>query len=435
MYDRKKVIDALTPLVGLRQNDNPEFENLSPSLLYNGDNVLIQHPLINIENLDMCARNYGKYSFPAYNPLTAYTVGQRVTYNDVNYEAIQNGTGQQPDTSPLYWEVLNLLDLFLQDVWTNAAEETVNEVFNIKKLHGQTKTLLSSLRAFEGVGQFQDKIMNQGDLVGISIKLLAKNNILSVVEQIGIQLSAPVPGLKFYVYHVSQLEPIAEVTVNHTKSSSFQWHNSNIKLNYLSDDYDTSGLFFIMYDQNQIQLSGAQAIKKQHNFNLPPCAYCNAYNLNAFNSYSKYMMINSVRVQAVNRNTDNPIHLWDVTKTQTTPDNNHGLNFSFTVKCDITDFLVRQADVFKYAMRDVTTGKLLEIMASTTRQNVNQTKLDVLARNELMSKVAGGMGFQDKIVQQLKAVDFEISALDDLCMPCNKKSGLGYGTASLSFGR
>jgi hypothetical protein len=433
MFDHNKIIEAFTPLVGMRQNNNPEFTQIPPSITYNGSNLLIDHPLLNIENIDMTARNYGKYQYPAYNPLTAYTTGVRVTYNDINYEAIDDSTGQQPDSSPDYWQVLDLLSQFLTDIWASAAVDTVNNMFNIKRIAGQSKTLLSSMKAFEGAGTITDRIINEGNLVGISIKLLSKQNLLAVIDQIGIQLSAPVPNLKFYVYHSSQLEPIATITVNHTKQTSFQWHNVNLKLHYLSEEYDTDGLFFIMYDQNE--LGAAQAIKKQHNFHLPPCAYCNSYNVTAFNSYSKYVKINSVRVKAADRNLDDDLNLWDITKTQTTPDNNNGMNFSITAKCDLTDFIVRQREVFQYAMRDVVTEKILEVMSSTTRQNVAQGKLDVLARNELMSQSAGGMGFRDKVKQQLKAIDFEISALDDLCMPCNKKSGLGYGTSSLSFGR
>src|SRR5688572_22405634 len=100
MFDHARIKTALAPLVGFRQNDNPEFGQLSPSLLYTGDNVLVSHPLINIENLDMCARNYGHYVFPTYNPVTAYTTGERVTHLDINYEALQATTGNTPASSP-----------------------------------------------------------------------------------------------------------------------------------------------------------------------------------------------------------------------------------------------------------------------------------------------------------------------------------------------
>lgn len=429
MFDHKIIKEEFVKLVGLPQNDNPAFPVLSPSLVYNGDNVQIQHALINIENIDLCARNYAKYQFPVYNPLTPYAVGARIRYGAVNYQAILASTGQQPDISPLSWAVLNLLDLFLQDVFSNAAEDTVNEVLNKKKIAGQAKTLLSSTRFFEGNGTFTDLIINEGDLVGVQIQLLYANNMSSILEQVGIQLTSLNPTLTFYLYHSSQYEPLQTIQVNHTKVSSFQWHDLNLKLNYLSKLYDSGGRFYLMYDQDQLV---GQAIKKVHNFDHAPCGYCSDYNTRAYNNYSKYISVRSVRVKAVNRD---GINLWDTTKTQYTPDTNWGLNLQASVRCDITDFLVQQKDVFQYAMRDMVTKKLLEIMANTTRQNVGQAKLDVLARNELMATYAGGMGFMKQLEDQLKAVDFEFSELDDLCLPCNRKNGLRYGTASLSGGR
>lgn len=433
MFDHKRIKEAFAPLVGIRQNDNPEFGELSPSLLYTGDNVQLSHPLINIENLDMCARNYGKYSFTAYNAGTTYAIGDRVTDAGINYEAIAASTGATPASSPLSWKVLNLLDLFLQDVWSNAAEDTVNEVVTKKKLAGVAKTLLSSLKFFEGAGSYTDTIINEGALVGVKIELNSWQNILVAIDQIGLQLSVPqVAPLILYLYHSSQLEPIATLSVSHNKTISFAWHTSTFKLNYFTSAYDRGGVFFLMYDQDNLT---GQAIKKRHNFHTAPCGWCNTYDVNAFRSYSKYINVHSVRVKAADRNTTDPLWLWDITKTEHTPDNNWGLNFAVSVRCDLTDFIILNKTVFQYAYRDMITKKLLEMMANSTRQNHLQTKVDQLARLELTAPVAGGMGFIKQLDEQLKAVNFEVSGLDDLCMPCAaNKAGLKVGTAALSFG-
>jgi hypothetical protein len=41
-----------------------------------------------------------------YNSGTGYVVNDIVTYNQVVYQCIQNGTNKQPDTHPTYWEIL-----------------------------------------------------------------------------------------------------------------------------------------------------------------------------------------------------------------------------------------------------------------------------------------------------------------------------------------
>jgi hypothetical protein len=426
MFDTARIKTALAPLVGFRQNDNPEFGTLSPSLLYDGDNVLVSHPLVNIENLDMLARNYGHYVFPTYEALTAYVAGDKVTHLDVNYEALGATTGETPASSPSAWKVLNLLDLYLQDVRDNAAEDTVNEVLNRKKMNGFAKTVMNQMRFFEGAGNYTDLIIDEGDLVGVQIKLNHTRNMVAIIHQIGLQLSAPQNPVTLYLYHSSQAEPIETITVNHTKTTSFQWHDVSIKLQYLSSLYDRGGVFFLMYDQ--AALTG-QAIKKKHNFHLTPCGYCDNSAVNAYNAYSPYVTIQSCRVKAANRN---GVNMWDIEKTELTAENNYGLNFEMSVRCDLTDYIVLNKDVFRYAVRDMFTKKLLEVMANTTRQSGLQGKVDVLARNELMSSYAGGMGFMKQLDDQLKGVEFEVSSMDSFCMPCGKKGGIAYGTATLS---
>ena len=426
MFDPARIKTALAPLVGFVQNNNPDFGELSPTLLYTGDNVQVSHPLINIENLDMLARNYGKFVFPTYGAITTYAAGDRVTHLDINYEALQATTGETPASSPLSWKVLNLLDTFLIAVRDNAAEDTVNEVLNKKKVNGFAKTVMSQMRFFEGVGNYQDLIIDEGDLVGVQIKLNHTRNMVAIINQIGLQLSAAQNPVTLYLYHSSQAEPIQTIELNHTKTTSFQWHDVNIKLHYLSPDYDRGGVFFLMYDQ--AALTG-QAIKKKHNFHLSPCGYCDNSAVNAFNAYSQYVTIQSCRVKAINRN---GVNMWDIEKTELTSENNYGLNFEMSVRCDLTDYIVLNKDVWKYAVRDMFTKKLLEVMANSTRTNNLQTKVDIMARNELMSSYAGGGGFMKQLEEQLKGVEFEVSAMDRFCMPCATKGGLGYGTATLA---
>lgn len=139
----------------------------------------------------------------------------------------------------------------------------------------------------------------------------------------------------------------------------------------------------------------------------------------------------AVKVTPGNKNATNPAWLWDITKTKYTVDNNYGLNFELTVRCDLTNFLVQQKDVFALAMRMMTAQKLLEAMSMTTRQNNTGTKVDVLARNELASTTSGGMGFMKRTDDAIKAVGFDVSDLDATCMPCARTAGVKYRVAGM----
>ena len=431
MYNKKIVQDGFFGLVGMRQTDNPEFPQLNSSLLYTGENTLMNHALLNIENIDMCARNYSQFNFDPYAAITNYFIGERVKFNLIVYESITGvlgvpNIGNQPDTSPGDWKEVNLLSLYLEDVYRTSVDETVNGVFRKKKINRQTKTLLQNQRMTSGVGSIGDGIINEGNLVGVEIKIRDINNLKAVINKIGLQITLANPDFKMYLYHSSQLEPIQTITFNHTKASSFEWHIVEAVISNNNNSYDVGGVFYLMYDQDEIL---GMAIKKKHNWHLPPCAYCNRSEVLYFNAYTKYLTMRTVQVDAANRNGQN---LWDISNTKYVSDNNFGLNFEWTIQCDLSEFIVQQREVFALALRDVFTKKLLEELMHSTRQNHNQEKLELKARAELQDSSVGGLGLMENIERELQAVDFEMSALDGTCMPCNTKGGLKIGAAGLS---
>lgn len=422
-------------LAGLRQNDNPAFAQLASTLLFTGSNVLVEHPLINIENIDMCARNYGQFLYPAYAPGTTYGEDTsqalvRVKYGTKNYRSkVVGNIGNQPDISPDEWEEVNLLSAYLEDLFASANLDAVVETFNRKKINLQTKTLLRSLRLYEGAGNHTELIVKEGALVGVEILVRRNQNLIAIIEKVGLQLSQA-QDLTLRLYHSSSVEPVGTLNVTHTKVTTFEWHTANMRVAYNDGILEPGGVYYLMYDENDL---AGQAIRKRHNFNVQPCAGCGLDSMiRTYNLYNKYLNIRSVKVAAAKRN---GVNLWDITQTQYVPDTNFGINLEVTAKCDLTAFLIQQKDVFKYAVRDTIIFKLLTAMANSTRQNTGQDKVALLARNELTAAYAGGMGFMSQLDKQLKAVDIEISALDETCMPCARKSGLGYGTASLSYGQ
>lgn len=341
MYNEQLIQNAFVGLVGLRQTDNPEFPKLDSSLLYTGNNVLVHNSLLNIENIDMSARNYSFFNYNDYQPVTEYFIDDRIKYNDVVYKSLTGvvgspNVGNQPDISPSDWEEVNLLSLYIEDVYKSAVSDTVNGVFREKKINRQTKTLLQNQRMTDGVGSFGDYIMNEGNLVGVEIKLKTINNVKAVINKIGLQISQANPAFKMYLYHSSQIEPIQEITFNQSKASSFQWHSVETELNYNSDNYDVGGVFYLMYDQNDLIGS---AIKKKHNWHLPPCQYCNRSEVDYFNKYTKYLSMRTVQVNASDRD---GVNLWNIEKTKYVSDNNFGLNFEWTIQCDLTAFIIQK---------------------------------------------------------------------------------------------
>lgn len=424
MFNVQKITDGFFGIVGIRQNDNPEFEKLDQKLLYTGSNVLIHHPLLSIENIDMCSTDYSSYEYDLWSNIVNYTIGQRVKYLTVVYEATNNNVNSQPDLLN-DWKVVNHTSLYLEDVFRSSFTDVINSLFSNKKVNKQTKTLLANVQLYNGTGSINDLIINNGSLVGLEITLKRNQNILTVINRIGLQLSLP-QQLPIYLYHTSQYTPIATLNINHTSQISFQWHNADFRLNYLSDSNDAGGKFYLMYDQDDLT---GQAIRKKINFDVRPCGTCgNDYK--SYDMYSKFVMIRAVKLDQSKRN---GINLWELEDITYTPDINYGLNIDLTVRCDLTDFILQQKDVFAIAVRDMIIFKILQVLSLSTRDNIVEKKINQIARAEIQDTRIGGMGLLQKLEKEMKAIDFEVSELDNVCMPCNNKYGIRHGVAGLAW--
>lgn len=441
MYEVQTIQDEFMGLVGMRQTLDPRFSQLSSDIVKTSSNVLLQHPLINIENLDMTARNYAQWPYNAWDNLEEYALGDRVKVvvgsAQTVYESIQDSNTGHIVTDGVWWKVVNLISLYLEDIWRNSIDEVVNGVMNAKKLRRESKTVLSNVVVYEGAGQMGNLIINESSLVGFQINLKYNRNLMAIIRRIGHQFTQA-GDFDMYLYHSSQIEPIMTIPIVHAQGYSFAWTipADDIKLHHILDQYDAGGNFYLMYDQDEIP---GQAVKKNHIWGRRPCASCSGFNIRSWNLYSKFVSIIPVQVKNEYRNrVDNgsgpalPDNLWDITKTQFPNETNFGLNFEFNVRCDLTEMLLQNKDVFAFAIRDMVTMKLLESMGNSTRQNVDQTKVAQQAIIALQSKIVGGAGLRDQVAQQIKAVDFEFSDLNDVCLPCNNANGLHFGSIGLS---
>jgi hypothetical protein len=428
MYQPQIIQDEFMGLVGFRQTESPDFPQLSDALLKTSTNLLVEHSLINIENIDMTARNYAAFQYPAYAGGTEYNEGQRVRVGTVVYESLQNeNTGNVPGSSPDWWSVVNLLSLHLEDVVRSSIDQVVERVFEEKKLRRETKTVLESVRAMDAVGTMSDLIVKTGRLVGVRIELMKSQNIAVTIEQIGIQLSQA-QTLTLHVFHSSQAEEIATVEISPDKPGSFQWFKpaETLILHHLSNDYAPGGFFYIMYDEDTLV---GQALDARYNYADVPCS-CNPYAFRNWNRMARFLSLAAVSIDASDR-PPTVEELFDQTKIKFNPQTNFGLNFDFTAKCDLTQFLIRQKQSFASVLRDMVIVKLLDQMKNSTRQNGIDDKTKSLANFALQSRSVGGGGLIDDLNRRLKTVDFEISALDSVCMPCAFKPGVKHSSFGL----
>jgi len=378
MFDPSTIQSCMVSLLGWRNDANPDVPQITDPNLLQSDSGLIYndfHPLLTIENI-------------------TNTTPEDKTINDYLNEKVASGISK-----------------------------AVTKVSIEKKLNESTKTLLNSSRLFDGRGRFQDTIVSDGSFVGVEIELKQSYGVKVTIDKIGLQFSQPQTNLPIYIYHTSQLEPIQTVSGTTTKGNSMEWLTLSevIDLSYLNNEYDSGGLFYIGYYQDDIT---GQAIKKDFNWYKGPCNTCSG-GANAMKVWSRRLDFVRIVPIEVSSSDLNGTDMFDYTDRQYNPSNNFGLNFGVTVKCDISKYLCDQKFVLADLIGKQVAVDILNDMKHSMRLNrLSNVSRDMIIRDLEGDKETFEKGLSQRLSDAVKAADFDFSMIDSPCLPCNKKYGV-----------
>jgi hypothetical protein len=432
MYRDLDLQNCLFGLVGFRQNANPKYPLIAASLLETESGLYFQdeHPLLTIENLDQALTNYDSFPYAAYAGATIYALGQKVraVVDGKVYESLSAGnTGNEPSVSPLSWVEVPLFSQKLEAVVRSAINKIAAAVFQNKKLREATKSLMENVQLFDGNGSLTDKEIKLGRFVGFKLMLEDHRDITTVIRRLGTQFSQANPEFKLYIFHTSQEDPVKIIDLALTKSNSFEWSTINESLKYLSDDYAPGGAFRIGYYED---LLVGQAINRGYDFAVSPqpCNCNNWYGL--YSKWSKFMRVEPFSV------TPEPDQLpdgdgvgatlWSLESEISQYQKSYGLNLDLSVRCDTTEFLCREKDLFIQPLLKQVAVDLLSEMAYSVRNNVIAKETRDLATFALLNKPDGNPGKVKELDKSIAALDFDTSDLNEACLPCNNSQGPTY---------
>lgn len=432
MYRERDLQTCLWGLVGFRQNQNPDYPELAPSLLESSSGLYFQdeHPLLTIENISQAVTNYDAYNYPLYNPATSYAIGDKVRdgIGGKVYESLtDDNAGNAPGASPDHWAEVNLFSQKLEALVRASITKVAARVMQMKKLRETTKTLLENVQLFDGNGSLNDKEIKLGRFVGFRLMVEDHRDLAVVIRRLGTQFTEPNPDFKLYVFHTSQVDPIAVVPVALAKASSFEWSKIDLALRYLSEEYGPGGSFRIGYYEDQLQ---GQAINRGYDFGVSP-APCNC---NKWYSYylkwSKFIRVQpfAVTPDVVPGPDGSGAQLWNIESEVVHYRKSYGLNFDITIKCDTTDFLCREKDLFVEPIIKQVANDLLGEMAYSVRNNVLAKEVRQAAMYALETRPNSNPGAAKMLEKAIAALDFDLSDLNEACLPCNDSKGPYYGT-------
>lgn len=438
MYNKKDIISNLFGLVGWRQNDNADFGNLNTALTESRSGLSFQdtHPLVQLEYIQEAFKNYTMFSYPVYAAGTRYVKGIFVTFNNVTYASlVADNIGNQPDTSPGAWEEVDPFSKLVRQITESSIDDVLTKIFTMKKWNQNTKAIFERVQIFDGVGNIRNLEIKTDRFVGLVIELFDHQNLSLILENIGLQLTE-VQMLDIYLFHSSQLDsPVRQWTFNYQNANRFEWFSTDQndsglqQLKYYDRTKDAGGFWILGYYEEDLV---GQAIIKDYDFGHGPgCRTCNRdyfywENWSRFASYTP-ISVQSNDIAGKKPSQVDPVPLFDLEDLgRNYAYRNFGLNVDLTARCDLTDWISENEYLFVDPIRYEVARRLISELSMTTRNNETAKEIKELAIYEMNTKdnPSGFMGMYKGI---MKGLNFDMSDLNDACLPCTDRWGVSTG--------
>ena len=420
------------PLVGWQQDYNPA-KAIDDDLLLTESGLLYQqaHPLVTLDNIRAIMPDDYMYKYPAWKVTETYAMDAKVRHQGRIWIATQEVTGVEPDDGVEGWQPYDMVSDYIRQQVRSGIAQTVQQFLQTKSLLKESKPLLERRTFFDGSGRINNTQPNQHRLVGFSINPVRAMGVTAKIERIGLQMKGATGKVRVYLFHSSQAEPIYTDELEVTKGNgSFQWFNvKDWYMPYISEGNDAGGTWYLCYNQSDLP-EDMEAINVAKDWSREPCGTCNIGSVEAWRELTKYLAITPYKVPVGEDFAEYP-EMWDEESIIYTNTCNYGMNVEVTVACDLTDFIIRERQVFATALQRQVGYTLLRTMAMNPDVRVNRNQSNVSQQNILYELDGNPQGRENGLGMQLRkayeALDIDTRGIDRICLTC-RPVGLRYRT-------
>lgn len=330
---------------------------------------------------------------------------------------------KHPALNLTYIQTLIQDDLSIDDYLRNVITDSTNEIFNdllqYRQVNEFGKTLLEQSTLLNRYGWKNDLITNQNRFVGMQIRVRSMTALQTTIDQIGLQLSGP-QTLKLYLFHSSQNDALATLEITTTGQSSWLWKKSTFELSAFSSEAYQGGVFILGYYQEDLT---TQAVNYSNfNWDQGECSTCPGSRgyYNQWKSIKNYFNVYPIYVPSGSFVKEKMFDLNDMIY-----DNNQswGLNFKFTVRCDLSDFFIQNKFAFKNLLALKVTHKVLNMMKYSQEINSIEENIKMMIIRDIEGDVDTKLvNIPTQYQRELKAVSFNTSGINQACLKCEDDS-------------
>lgn len=430
----KDLNEQLLHLVGWQQSYDTSEVKLSDNLTQSESGMYFQqvHPLLTLPNLMSIAPDFKNTNFPEHDANSSYKEGVVVTLEDKYYKSIKDVPANTEITNDEYWIETNLFSEWLEDKTKASIIKLINKFINMKLADKASKSLIENKTLFDGTGRLTNLATNRDRFVGFEVDTVRSKGVTVKINKIGLQFTRP-GKYKVYILHSSCDTPIYSFEFEKLKSNSIEWFKpkEDILLPYESQEIDAGGSWYIGYLQSDLP-ENSQAINRDRDWSTQPCKGCSRQEFLAWQAWSKYIEIHPFYVDENQLLGEDEQMYFDPEIMNFTYDANYGINLDVSVYCDLTDFIIKQKQLFQDVIaKQVAVDFLREFAYNpnvrTNRRSINASRTDILYELDGDSSSMKHSGLNYELDLALKALNFSTQGLDRVCLPC-VNHGLKYRT-------
>ena len=430
----KDLNEQLLHLVGWQQSYDTSEVKLSDNLTQSESGMYFQqvHPLLTLPNLMSIAPDFKNTNFPEHDANSSYKEGVVVTLEDKYYKSIKDVPVNTEITNDEYWIETNLFSEWLEDKTKASIIKLINKFINMKLADKASKSLIENKTLFDGTGRLTNLATNRDRFVGFEVDTVRSKGVTVKINKIGLQFTRP-GKYKVYILHSSCDTPVYSFEFEKLKSNSIEWFKpkEDILLPYESQEIDAGGSWYIGYLQSDLP-ENSQAINRDRDWSTQPCKGCSRQEFLAWQAWSKYIEVNPFYVDENQLLGEDEQMYFDPEIMNFTYDANYGINLDVSVYCDLTDFIIKQKQLFQDVIaKQVAVDFLREFAYNpnvrTNRRSINASRTDILYELDGDSSSMKHSGLNYELDLALKALNFSTQGLDRVCLPC-VNHGLKYRT-------
>lgn len=308
------------------------------------------------------------------------------------------------------------LDEYLSQVTTDSINEMFNDLLQSRQVEKYGKTLLEQSILLNKYGFKNDTIVNQNRFVGMQIRIPAITGLQMFINQIGFQFT-DVNSFDLYVFHSSSSLPIATIPVTTVAGSAWKWIPTDLELNSFQNLDFQGGVFVVGYYQDDLS---AQAINNTgFNWDRGACKPCGNKYANTWKAIKNHYQVYPLYVPFGSFTFGEMFDLDDAIYSN---NQSWGLNFKFSVRCDLTDFFIQNKFAFKNLLAYKVVHKIMNMMKFSQQVNYVEENIKNMIIRDLEGDVHTKMlNIISMYNKELKSVKFNIEAINSKCLGCSTR--------------